>query len=353
MSVLKGLSASILLSLVALLGAARPTLAQESPIALYDGADRGARLAAGAKKEGVLNFYTSVNRLQQDSPIIEAFKKKHGIEVKVWRAASEKVLQRVLTEAKAGRFDADVVTITASDLEALHREKWLQPVKSPLFAEVMPEAVPRHREWVGTYTLAFVQAYNTKAVKREELPKRYQDLLDPRWKGRLGIEAKDYDWFYAVVQGLGEKEGVALFKQIVAKNGISVRDGHSLLANLVASGEVPLALTVYHYTPDQLKQKGAPIEWFTIEPIVASLAATGVSKKAPHPHAAMLFYDFLLSAEAQTMLAEMHYAPINKKVASPLKNIPIVFIDPAAMLDESDKWTKLYNDIVVKQSAKP
>jgi iron(III) transport system substrate-binding protein len=344
---------TVFLLTLALLGAGHRTEAQDTPVALYEGSDRHERLVTGAKKERTLNFYTSVNRLQQDSPVLAAFTKKHGIEVKVWRAASEKVLQRVLTEAKAGRFDADVVTITASDLEALHREKWLQPVKSPLFAEVMPEAVPRHREWVGTYTLAFVQAYNTNAVKREELPKTYQDLLHPRWKGRLGIEAKDYDWFYAVVQGLGEKEGLALFKQLVAKNGVSVRDGHSLLANLVASGEVPLALTVYHYTPDQLKQKGAPIEWFAIEPIVASLAATGVSKKAPHPHAAMLFYDFLLSAEAQTMLAEMHYAPINKKVASPLKNIPVVFIDPAAMLDESDKWTKLYNDIVVKQSAKP
>jgi len=353
MSILEKLGSAALS--IALLCACHPARAEESSVAgvaLYAGSDRNARLVAGVKKEDVLTFYTSVNRLQQGSPVIDAFKKKYGIEVRVWRASSEKVLQRVLAEAKAGRFDADVVTVTASDLEALHREKWLQAVKSPLFADVMPAALPAHREWVGTYLLAFVQAYNTQAVKRQDLPKTYHDLLHPRWKGRLGIESKDYEWFYTVVKDMGEQEGIAFFKKLVANNGLSVRNGHSLLTNLVASGEVPLALTVYHYTPEQLKQKGAPIEWFAIEPAIASLAATGVSKRAPHPHAAILFYDFLLSEEAQRMLLEMHYAPVNKNVASPLKNMRVKFIDPATSLDESEKWTRLYDDIIVKQGGR-
>ncbi len=319
-------------------------------VALYTGPERAQRLIAEAKKEGALTFYTSVNKLQQDSPIIEAFQKKYGIKVTVWRAASEKVLQRVLIETKADRFDVDAMTITASDLEALHREKLLQQVESPYFADLMPAALPSHKEWVGTYLLAFVQAYNTKAVNQKDLPKTYRDLLDPRWKNRLGIESKDYEWFYSIVKEMGEDEGIAFFKQLVAKNGVSVRNGHSLLTNLVASGEVPLALTVYHYTAEQLKEKGAPIEWFAIEPAIASLAATGISKNPPHPNAAVLFYDYLLSEEAQKMLLEMDYAPVNKKVNSPLKNIRVKFIDPATSLDESDKWNKLYDDIVLHQN---
>src|SRR5713226_6095201 len=350
--VLKKICLSVIVLFIFLLSACNPVENKTSSVAevaLYDGPDREQRLIAAARKEGALTFYTSVNKLQQDSPVIEAFQKKYGIKVAVWRAASEKVLQRVLIETKAERFDIDVMTITASDLEAMHRETLLQEVKSPYFAELIPAALPPHKEWVGTYLLAFVQAYNTKAVKQKDLPKTFQDLLQPKWKGRLGIESKDYEWFYSVVKEMGEKEGLAFFKQLVAKNGISVRNGHSLLTNLVASGEVPLALTVYHYTPEQLKQKGAPIEWFAIEPAIASLAATGVSKKAPHPNAAILFYDYLISEEAQTMFVEMNYTPVNKKVPSPLKGIEIKLIDPVVSLDESEKWNKLYDNIVLRK----
>ncbi len=318
-------------------------------VALYEGADRMQRLVAAAKQEGALTFYTSVNKLQHDSPIIGAFQQKYGIKVTVWRAASEKVLQRVLIEAKAERFDVDVVTITGSELEALHREKLLQEIKSPYFRDLIPAALPPHREWIGTYLLTFVQAYNTDMVKKKDLPHTYQDLLYPKWQNRLGIESKDYEWFYSVVKGMGEEKGLRFFKDLVAKNGLSVRNGHSLLTNLVASGEVPLALTVYHYTVEQLKQKGAPIDWFAIEPAIAGLAATGVSNNAPHPNAAILFYDYLISEEAQTMFVEMNYTPVNKKVPSPLKGIEIKLIDPVVSLDESEKWNKLYDNIMLRK----
>ncbi len=109
----------------------------------------------------------------------------------------------------------------------------------------------------------FVQAYNTQKVKREELPRSYQDLLDPRWKGRLGVEAEDQAWFGTLLGALGrDARAGTLFGDIVAANGVSARKGHTLLANLVASGEVPLALTVYNYKPQQLKEKGvATIDW--------------------------------------------------------------------------------------------
>ncbi len=321
-------------------------------VASYEGAERMRRVIALAKQEGGLMLYTSVNKLQHGSPIIDNFERKYGIKVKVWRAGANRVLQRALTEAKAGRFDFDAINAGVLELEALHREKLLQAVKSSYFADLLADAVPSHKEWVGTYLLAYIQAYNTNLVQRKDLPKSYEDLLHPKWKGRLGIEAKDYDWFYSIVKGMGEEKGLAFFKALVAKNGLSVRNGHTLLANLVASGEVPLALTVYHYTPEQLKQKGAPIDWFAIEPVIAGMNAIGVSRKAPHPNAAILFYDYMIGEDAQKLLVEMNYAPVNKKVASPLQNLPLKLIDPATSLDESEKWTKLHEDIVLQRGGK-
>jgi ABC-type Fe3+ transport system substrate-binding protein len=109
---------------------------------------------------------------------------------------------------------------------------------------------------VATLLTVFVQAYNTNQLKKDDLPKSYQDLLNPKWKGKLGIETEDFDWFAAVVTDMGEAKGMKLFRDIVATNGISVRKGHSLLNNMVAAGEVPLALTVYNYMPEASKKRG-------------------------------------------------------------------------------------------------
>src|SRR5262249_26339812 len=157
-----------------------------------------------------------------------------------------------LAEAQAGRYDVDIVECNSVPLETLHRERLLQPVRSPSHADLGPAAVPRHREWVASRLSLFVQAYNTKLVRKDGRQRSYSDLLDPRWKGRLGIEASDEDWFSEVVRALGEEKGLRMFRDLAGANGLSVRRGHSALAQLVASGEVPFALTVYNFTAEQL-----------------------------------------------------------------------------------------------------
>ena len=136
-----------------------------------------------------------------------------------------------------------------------------------------------HREWVGTRLNLFVQAWNTQAVRREALPQRYEDLADARWKGKLGIETEDSDWFATVVKDMGEERDLALFRRIVATNGISVRKGHSLLAGLVASGEVPFALTVYSHNAEKLKQRGAPIDWYASPPAIARAKGAAIARR--------------------------------------------------------------------------
>jgi len=315
-------------------------------IVQYEKPDRERFLQEGAKKEGEVAVYTSL--ISDDlASLSAAFEKKYGIKVKGWRAGSEKVQQRALTEARANRHDADVIETNGPELESLYREKLLQPLRSPHFKDLMPQAIRPHGHWVGTRINMFVQSYNTNLVKKEELPKTYADLAHPRWKGRLGIEAEDEDWFAMAVKEQGEEAGLRTFREIAKNNGFSVRKGHTLLAGLVASGEVPFALTTYSHGAEKMKQKGAPVEWFAIEPAIGRANGIAIPRKPAHPHAAALFVDFVLSPEGQAILEKGGYVPANLRVENPAQKLPLRFVDPAVVLDEDAKWKKLYAEIVL------
>jgi iron(III) transport system substrate-binding protein len=347
--------------LAALLSAA-PAYGQSAPgqsspvteIATYQGADREQRLIEGAKREKELTFYASIP-IDDISPLVAAFDKKYGVKVKVWRADSERVLQRILGEAKARRFEVDVMVGASSALEPLQRESLLQEVKSPNFADIIPAAIAPHRQWATIFLNTIVQAYNTNLIRKDSLPRTFRDLLKPEWKGKLGIEAEDFDWFAQVVadigeaQGSGDAAGLRLFREIVAENGISVRKGHSLLTNLVAAGEVPLALTAYGFLAEQAKRKGAPLDWFVIPPAIARATAEGLARNAPHPHAAVLFFDFLIG-EGQQILASRSFVTVSRKIETPVDRSRLEIIDSAAMLDQVRKWQDLYQKTIIGPS---
>ena len=140
-------------------------------------------------------------------------------------------------------------------------------------------------------------------------------------------------------------EASSWFKDIVATNGISVRKGHTLLAQLVVSGEIPFALTVYNYKAEQLKQKGAPIDWMSIGTPVARANGVGMARQAPAPHTAVLFYDYEISEEGQRILASRDFVPTSTKIETPFSKGPLRFVDAQMMLDEGEKWTKLYEEL--------
>jgi iron(III) transport system substrate-binding protein len=338
------------IAVFALAFAAPLVLAQVRPnatvedVANYAGPDRAQKILEGAKKEGTLELYTSAQSDDMGA-LVDAFQKKYGIKVVTWRSSSEKVLQRAVTEARAGRFTLDVAETNGPELESMHREKILVPVRSPYLADLMPEALRPHGDWVGTRLNVFVQAYNTSLVKKEELPKTWEDLTNPKWKGKLGIEEDDSDWLQGEYAALGEARADKVFRQIVATNGISVRKGHTLLTQLVVSGEIALALTVYNYKAEQLKNKGAPIDWFSIGPAIARPNGVAVAKKAPHPHAAVLFYDFEISPEGQQILMKRDFVPTSRKIDTPLNKIPMKFVDATNSLDQYEKWANLYHKL--------
>ena len=343
------MNTTLRLALGAAAWAVAAVVAAQTPLATYEGADRMSRITEAAKKEGTLTLYTTI--AEKDLPaLIKPFEAKYGVKVVVWRAGTDKVLQRTLAEAAAGRHEVDAVHFGSPEMEALSREKILQAVNSPVYKDLQAGSVPAHRQWAATLLSVWVQAYNTNLVKKEDLPKTYQDLLDPKWKGKLGIEAKNQDWFATVVglNGGGDK-GLKYFQDLVAKNGISPRTGHTLLTNMVVSGEVPMALTVYNYMPEQAKKKGAPIDWFVLEPAIARSNAVGVAARAKHPAAALLFHEYMLT-EAQSLMTTIDYVPTNTKVESPLKGIKLMITDPASSLDDAEKWGRLFDETVIKKA---
>ncbi len=281
--------------------------------------------------------------------LITAFTKKTGIKVKAWRAGSEAMLQRVMAEARGGRFEVDVVQNNAPENEAAFREGLLQDVWSPHLKDLIPAAAPKHAAWAGITLDVWTAAYNTNAVKKTELPKTYQDLADPKWKGRLAIEANNHAWFGALLFEMGEEQGSKLFNQIVATNGMAARKGHSVLANLVASGDVHLALTVYNWNPEQLKAKGAPIEALVLQPLMAQPSTIALLKRSPNPASALLFYDFKLN-EGQKLLAEASFVSTSKLIDSAFAKLPMRMIDPSQALDLQGKWLKSFDEMIIKRA---
>ena len=324
-------------------GAAQP--APPDP-AHFSGPDRTARLIAGARKEGTLTLYSSAP-VEVMTDVTNAFTKKYGVKVTLWRGGSEDILQRVVTEARGGRIAADVMETAGPDIEAATREKLLRPIETPLTAGLMPEAFAPNRPWIVSRLTVFTIAYNTNSVRKADAPKSYQDLTDPKWKGKLGIESEDGNWLMTMSDALGGEAGLTLLRDIVARNGISVRRGHALLANLLASGEVPVALDSYLDEISELKKSGAPVESVFAAPVVAMPTAVGVFGRAAHPYAAVLFVDFLLSEEGQTILADHNVVPTNTKVQRLPPGVKLVFMDVGKYLDENARWTKTFRDIFV------
>ena len=342
-----GRRATALLAATLLVGSVPARAQTLADLANYSGPDRTQRLVAGAKREGTVTLYSSAT-LADQSAILRAFGAKYGIKVQQWRGSSEDIRNRALTEYAGGRFDADVAETAGPDMEAMVREQLLQAVVTPAAAALIPQARMPHRGWIATRLSVFVGAYNTDIIKPADVPKSYEDLRDPKWKGKLGIETDDANWFLSVVGFMGEQKGLRLFHDIVAANGMSIRKGHTLLANFVGSGEVPLALTAYSYRVEQMKNvEGAPVELLYLPPTVALPTGAGVFKKAPHPNAALLLLDFYLT-DAQKILADHEAVPTDPRVKALPKDM--IFVDLPKFIDQGEKWTKLFEDTFIKQA---
>jgi iron(III) transport system substrate-binding protein len=317
-----------------------------SSIYSYNGPDREQRLIAKAREEGTLALYTSM-ATTESARLALAFERRYGVKVQLWRALSENVLQRALMEARGHRRAMDVVETNAPEVEALAREQVIAQFDSPHVADLPAWAIPSHRRWFSDRTNLWVTGYNTAKVKRDELPVTLAGFADPAWKGRLSLEATDYDWMYGVIDYMGEERGQEFFRQLSALKP-ELRKGHVLLAQLVAAGELPICLTIYSGNADSIKSKGGPIDWRPIEPLVGRPQALALASNAPHPHAALLFADFVLSPEGMQLLNDLGRVPSSRTQKTLLDQHKYIMIDPVKATDEAPRWEKVWNELFLK-----
>ena len=215
----------------------------------------------------------------------------------------------------------------------------------PIFCSSYNRCLVDSASTPGAWLSIFVAAYNTNAVKLAQLPKTYDDLLTMKWNGAIGIEAGDANWLMGLSDALGEARAVKLLRDIATRRGFNPRIGHTLMANLIASGEVPFAVTIYTEAVGRLKRSGAPIEMLDLSPVIAMDNCAGVMKRAPHPYAAVLFLDHLLG-DGQKYMADDFYPVSNRKYQRGPDGVQLSMLNLPKYLDENAKWNRLYKEII-------
>lgn len=289
-------------------------------------------------------WYTAMNT-QDAEPLRKRFEEKHpGIKLTVHRQPGEKIRNRILTEARAGKFFWDVVSFNHLDMEALDGEKMLAPYVSPETKTGYPEgAVHPRGKWAAIYVRQYVIGYNTDLVKAADAPRDWADLLQPRWKGKLALDENEIEWYASMLDYLGRDKGTAFMRALAAQQP-QLRRGHTLLAKLLVAGDFPLAI-VHAAEMDEARRQGAPVDWVrTLDPVVTSPSVIAVSANAPHPGQARLFEDFVLSEEGQGLIAKQGRVPARATGPSSLR---IHYVKPE-LAREMDVREREFNDIFLK-----
>ncbi len=306
----------------------------------------------GAKKEGKVVFYTSLTIHEIDQVAVPFTKKYPFVKVEPFRGNSEQLLQKITIEERAGRPQHDVAQFNAFEAWQLQKLGLLQRYKSTEAKNYSDIYKDPEGYWTVIYANYLVLGYNPKLVKEEELPKKWEDLLLPKWKGdKLGMDRDEGVWYGGMAFVWG-KEKADKFMKALAGQDPSIRKGHTLIATLLSSGEFPLGL-VYAHRVEELKQKGASIDWVPLDPIVVTPNLIAMGKNASHPNAAKLLIDFCLSKEGQTILQQQQYRtpaspdipPISPKMDP--KKLKL-FLADKRVADQYDRFAKDYYDLFVK-----
>ena len=261
-----------------------------------------------AEAEGKLTWYASLSATDARR-LIDRFKELYPkIDAQFYRAGDAQLMERILAESRAGRFDWDVVSTTGYYAYSLKKRGMLASYDSPERKFIRAGHKDPQASWTSIYTNYTVVGYNNRLVAKDNVPKSHMDLLKPIWKGQIGLVSTAYEWFAVMLQGMGNEKGMALMREL-AKQQPQLRNGRTLLAQFVAAGEVNSALAAYSQNFENLKRDGAPVDWVPLDPVYGNLNPMGLSAKAPHPSAGKLFIDFVLSKVGQETIRAQRRAP--------------------------------------------
>ena len=263
-------------------------------------------LIEGAKKEGKLVWYTSM-AIDTSKPLLDAFLKEYPfIKAELVRAGEEQLMNRILSETRAGKWLFDAVSTSA--MSVLVERRMTAPYLPPERDAFLSEFKDAQGHWTGIFVNNLVLGYNTSMLPVKEAPKNYADLVDPKWKGKMLMDSTDYDWFGTLSTVWGKEKTVEYMKRLALQNPLW-RRGHGLTAQLLGAGEVPLAWA-YNFRLERMKNDGAPVDWIeTFDPIVVTVSGLGLSAKATNPNSAKLLIDFATSKKGQQMVRGMRRIP--------------------------------------------
>ncbi len=303
-------------------------------------------LRARAEAEGKLMMYATFTAADSKT-LDDGFKQLYPkIEPAYYRTTDSALMERYLNENRAGQNICDVILTTSFYGHNLKKRGLFAPYDSPerkFFREGYkdPQAM-----WTSTYTNYAAFGYNTRMVPRTSVPKTFNDLLKPEWKGQITLDSRPYEWFATTLKAMGEEKGLAFMRELAKQT--ELRTGRNLLAQLVAAGEFKGALSGYSQTFEVLKPAGAPVDWVYLNPVFANIHPTGIAAKAPHPNAAHLFIDYVLSKRGQEVIRGMNRIP--DRIDTPpdqarlTENIKPAFA-PAEVFDNFERYAKLFQEI--------
>jgi len=272
-------------------------------------------LIAQAKKEGRVTWYTTVS-IPESKQFMDMFEKQYPfIKVDLLRSGSGPLVNRIVSEYAAKNYAADVLHGMSSrgGFTVLKQRNIIGRYESPERKYYPAELKDKEGYWASTFQNTFVLAYNKRNVKPEDVPKTYEDLLKPMWKGRQIINDTDnFEWFDGLLKFWGRDEGLAYFRRLAQQDQIFQRGARGRI-QLVAAGEAPLTIGYGPHAQSFVNQ-GAPIEWVPLETVVVIVNSVSIAQRAPHPAAAKLFIDFLFSKPAQLKLRELSRIPSRNDV---------------------------------------
>jgi ABC-type Fe3+ transport system substrate-binding protein len=329
-------------------------------IATYRGPDRAQRLIDGARKEGQVMVYSSMIADQALRPILDGFQAKYPfIKAQYLREDPPPLLQKMMAEARAGRPVADVVESTGLEVSA-RAANLIAPFWSPEIEAYPMEHRDRDNYWAPTRFSYLGACYNTDLVKPDAAPKNFDELLDPKWKGKLvwssGIVGAVL-FITGVRTFMGEEKAEAYLRKLAAQDVISVAASNRVVVDRVMAGEYAICLDAFLHHPIISARKGAPVAPLPFDPVVTLVSSVVLPKNPPHPYTAMLFIDYLLSKDGQLRLQGADYFPAHPGVNSSPDLDKIVpkkiglrenFISPEKMNAELPKSRDLYQQLFVK-----
>jgi len=299
-----------------------------------------------AKRDREVVFYTTTN-LEEAGAMSRQFKARYPfLDVNINRAEGERIVTKVLQETRAKKSLVDVIQTPAFYLHALKKRGILGEYT---FTDdrFYPRNFKEEKYWTTTYYNPYVALYNTKLVSAQSLPKRYEDLLNPFWKNKMILEKDKIDWFTAMLHILGREKGVKYMRELSKQNPM-LRIGQSLITQLVAAGEATLQINGNAVTVNRMKEKGAPIDWVAPGPLPGLMVGVGLTSQGPHPAAAKLFVDFLLSREGQQLYQSagrlVARSDLPQDESMKVRGAQIVPVDPA-WAENFDEDSRLMKEI--------